>query len=117
VARWRKKFYEYNGRKLSCEERLGTDFYDQIPAPTDFDLEQTWNAEWEKHLWKAATDRVKRRVAPEQYQMFYLHVTKQIPAKEVARRLHVKLPTVYFAKYKVAAAIKKEVARLEKKGV
>jgi hypothetical protein len=34
----------------------------------------------------------------------------------VARKLEVSLPRVYFAKYKIAALLKRQVQRLEKQG-
>jgi len=64
----------------------------------------------------AALDKVKRQVSPSQYQLFYLHVIKKLPAKRVAERVGVKLPEVYFAKYKVSALVKKQIKALEKSG-
>jgi hypothetical protein len=47
--------------------------------------------------------------------VFYLHVCKNIPARQVAKRLDVKLAEVYFAKYKFSAELKRKVARMEDK--
>jgi RNA polymerase sigma factor (sigma-70 family) len=112
----RKKSYERNGQTLPREERLGTTIAERHPALADLDWENVWNAEWEKNVLAAAMRRVKQHATPEYYQMFYLHVVKQIPAREVARRLRVKLAEVYFAKYKVSALIKKQVLLLERQG-
>ena len=113
---WRKKFYEKNGRTLPREEALGTTTVEGLPAPAGFDLEETWGAEWEKGVLEAATARVRESADPAHYQMFYLHVVKQIPAREVARRLKVRLMTVYYAKREIAKHIQKQIAILEKKG-
>ena len=113
---WRKKFYEKNGRTLPREQTLGTTTVEGLPAPASLDWEGTWSAEWEKGVLEAATARVRERADPAHYQMFYLHVVKEIPAKEVARRLKVHLMTVYYAKREITKLIKKEVAILEKKG-
>lgn len=113
---WRKKLYEKNGHTLPREERLGTTTVESLPASAGFDLEGTWSAEWEKGVLQAATARVKAHADPAHYQMFYLHVVKQIPAREVARRLRVRLMTVYYAKREISKLIKKQVALLEKQG-
>jgi hypothetical protein len=44
--------------------------------------------------------------------MFYLYVCKSIPARQVAANLRVKLAEVYFARYKVGTAVKKEIQRM-----
>ena len=56
---------------------------------------------------------VKKNADAHQFQMFFLHVVKGVPALQVARRLGTKLPEVYFAKYKISARLKKEIKRLE----
>jgi RNA polymerase sigma factor (sigma-70 family) len=113
---WRKKFYDKNGRTLPREETLGTTMMEGLPAPPGFDWEAAWNVEWGQTLLQAATARVKPHADPAHYQMFYLHVEKQIPAKEVARRLNVPLMTVYYAKREISKLIRKQIAVLEKQG-
>jgi hypothetical protein len=87
-----------------------------LPTPAGFDLEGTGEADWEKHFLEAATARVKEQADPAYYQMFHLHVVKQIPAREVARRLQAHLMTVYYAKRVISKLIKEQVALLEKQG-
>jgi RNA polymerase sigma-70 factor (ECF subfamily) len=95
-----------------ADETSRTATVERIPDPDGLELETIWNEEWEKNLLDAATERVKRQVDPEQYQLFDFHVLKQWPAKKVARKLGVSLSQVYFAKYKVSALLKKESKRL-----
>jgi hypothetical protein len=64
-------------------------------------------------LAEAALNKVKKQVNAKLYQMFYFHVCKKTPAKQVADRLGAKLTEVYFAKYKVSALVKKEIKALE----
>jgi RNA polymerase sigma-70 factor (ECF subfamily) len=113
---WRRKFYAKNGNTVRREERLGTTTAEGLPAPAGFDLDGAWEADWEKHVLAAATARVKALADPSRYQMFHLHVVKQIPAREVARRLHVHLMTVYYAKRVISKQIQKQIALLEKHG-
>ena len=82
--------------------------------PGGYDLETAWDAEWKHHLLDAALERVKRSAEPEQFQIFDLHVRRGLSAREVARRLEVTLPKVYFAKYKIAALLKRQVQLLER---
>jgi RNA polymerase sigma factor (sigma-70 family) len=109
----RKKQYESEGTRRPREEPLGTSLLEKQADPAAFNLERVWDEEWNKHLMDAAVERVKKRVSAKHYQMFYLHVCKAIPAQKVAQKLDMKLAEVYFAKYKVALLIRKEIKRLE----
>ena len=113
----RRKQYQAGGQRWPKEEAMGTTLIAEFPDPASLDLERAWNAEWEKTLFEAALERVKRRVPALQYQAFHLHVIKRAPARTVAQRLGLKLPQVYFAKCKISVLIKKEIAWLEKKGI
>jgi len=113
----RRKQYQAGGQRLPKEQALGTTVIEEFPDPAGLDLEGAWNEEWEKTLCDAALERVKRRVPALQYQTFHLHVIKNVPARSVAQRLGLKLPQVYFAKCKISALIKKEIAWMEKKGL
>jgi RNA polymerase sigma-70 factor (ECF subfamily) len=87
----------------------------EIPDPAGGDLESVWEDEWQSNLLKAATERVKRRVKEEHYQMFDFYVVRQWPVGKVAQTLGVSAAQVYLAKHRVAGLIKKEVRALEKK--
>jgi len=69
------------------DDTARTSTVDRIPDPSSINLEAVWNEEWEKNLLDAATERVKRKIDPEQYQLFDFHVLKHWPAKKVARKL------------------------------
>ncbi len=62
-------------------------------------------------------DRVKRKVDPEHYQIFYLHSLKGMPARDVAELLKVSVPKVYVVRHRVARRIKREIRMLEQKGL
>jgi RNA polymerase sigma-70 factor (ECF subfamily) len=86
-----------------------------IPDVASENSELIWEEEWQSNLLAAAIERVKRRVKEEHYQMFDFYVIKQWPVSKVAQRLGVSTARVYLAKHRVAALIRKEVRRLEKK--
>lgn len=80
------------------------------------DLHAIWDEEWQVHLLHTALDRLKRRVQPEHYEMYHLHVVKEQPARDVARTLGVSVAQVYLAKHRIGRSLKKELARLTKTG-
>ena len=51
------------------------------------DMEEIWNEEWRVRMGEAALERVKKRVRPEQFQMFDLAVLQHWPARKVAEAL------------------------------
>ena len=95
------------------EDTNRTATIERIADPAGFDLEATWDREWESNLSEAALARVKRQVKPRQFQMFDLYVLKQWPVKEVARALDVSIGQVYVTKHRIAGLLKKELRNLE----
>ncbi len=121
LTRWRiqdqfrKKQYAVGGQRRQRETTLSTTLMEKQSDPSAFNLEQIWDAEWAKNLTEAALERIKKKVSPKHYQMFYLHVCKKLPALQVARRLDVKFTEVYYAKYTVSRLLQKELKHLEAK--
>ena len=79
------------------------------------DMEEIWNEEWRVRMGEAALERVKRRVRPEQFQMFDLAVLQHWPARKVAEALGATLTQVYIARHRLGRLDKQEVRRLEEK--
>lgn len=82
----------------------------ETPASSEFDA--LWEAEWNQHLISLATGRVKSQVSPKQYQVFYLHVLKEMPVREVVQRLKVNRTQVYLAKLRVGRRFREELQKL-----
>ena len=78
-------------------------------------LDSLWEEEWQKNLVDAAMERVKVRIKPEHYQIFYLSAVKNLGTLHVARTIGVSAAQVYLVKHRVAAQVKKEIQQLEKK--
>lgn len=72
-----------------------------------------WDDEWERNLVDAALERVKLRVKPEHYQIFYLSAVKGLGTLEVARMLQVNVGQVYLVRHRLAKEVKREVGRLK----
>ncbi len=110
----RKKQYSRGNQVLQREEPLGPAVLENPAHSSEFDLESIWDEEWQRHLLDTAMEKVKRLVSPKHYQLFHLHVVKQLPAKTIVERMKVKLPEIYFAKYKVQRLLQKEIKYLER---
>jgi RNA polymerase sigma-70 factor (ECF subfamily) len=86
---------------------------ERVPDPETLDLDRHWDEQWEKHLYERTLAALRERIAPEQYQMFDLYMTKALPVRQVARLTGVSVPRVYLTKHRVAAQLKREIERLE----
>ena len=94
-------------------DKSKTSTLERIPDPSGLELEPVWNEEWSRNLLEAALDRVKRQSNPKHYQLYYLHVVKSRPAREVAQTLNTSVGQVYLAKHRISRLLKKQVKRLE----
>ncbi len=94
-------------------ETAQTSFIHKIPDPTPDRIDKLWEEEWQKHLFDAALERVKKRVSAKEFQIFDCYVLKQWPVNEVTAALRVSEASVYTAKSRVSALLKKEVKQLE----
>jgi RNA polymerase sigma-70 factor (ECF subfamily) len=83
--------------------------------PVSESLNVLWDAEWEKNLLDAATDKVKRHLDPQKYQIFDFYVNKEWSSAEVAKAFGVSVGQVYLAKHRVTEMITEEVKKLEMK--
>jgi RNA polymerase sigma-70 factor (ECF subfamily) len=112
VAKWRildqrKKMF----RDRQHSELEGSGCPEQFSA----ELESIWDHEWRNHLLKEATRRVKELVTPKQYQMFYLNALKDLPVREVAKRVGASAAAVYMARHRVGRLLKRELKSLQSK--
>ncbi len=101
-------------RELQRDETARTATVERVPDPAAINLDALFEAEWRKNLFTAALERVKTKFSLKQFQMFDLNVLNEWPAVDVARSLGVSLANVYVTKHRVAAALKKEMKRLER---
>jgi RNA polymerase sigma-70 factor (ECF subfamily) len=83
-------------------------------VPDDANVQATWDAEWQRHIFQAALDRLKRKVDAKHYQIFDCLAVKLWSASKVASSLQVSIAQVYLVKHRLSAQLKREVAALEK---
>ena len=89
---------------------------EHIADPTSPELDAIWDEEWRANLMNAAMARVKLQISPEQYEMFYLYVIKEMAVHKVASRLGVSAGQIYLAKHRISRLLKKEIRKLERDG-
>jgi len=101
-------------REVHLPEENGTTTraLEQLPDPISLDWDKVWESEWERNLLAAALEKVKLRVSPRQFEIFYLHVLKERPVREVAATLEISAGQVYLARHRVGRLLKSEVRRL-----
>lgn len=107
----------YRAREVGKLNPDDTRVAEEINAQNQADAsppEACWDEAWRTQLADTALARVRTQVRPEQFQMFEMYVLRGQSGKAVGRALGVSLMTVYLAKHRVSALLKKEVARLEK---
>ncbi|HAB19938.1 MAG TPA: sigma-70 family RNA polymerase sigma factor [Verrucomicrobiota bacterium] len=87
---------------------------DKRVADAAADLDSLFEKKWRQQLLATALERVKVRFTLKQFQMFDLTAYKEWSADEVGRSLGVSVANVYVTKHRFAAALRKEIARLER---
>jgi RNA polymerase sigma-70 factor (ECF subfamily) len=95
------------------DDMTATAILERLAGGVAPDLEKLWSAEYEELVLAEALERVKRRVRPEQYQIFDLYALKGMPVSEVARLLGVSAARVHLAKHRVSRFVKAELKNLE----
>ncbi len=80
---------------------------------SDEEFARLWEDEWKMNLLGIATRRVKVRLAPDKYQIFYFCVDKGWKSDRVAAAFRIPVEQVYLAKHRVIRMIRQEVGRLE----
>jgi len=105
-----------SGASETGDDSTRTATVERVADHTSFNLDACWEEEWQKNLLRAATEKVKNKVSPKQFQMFELYVLREWPVRKVAATLGVSAAQVYLAKHRIAGLLKKEVKRLEGNG-
>ena len=100
------------GRDIDEEGDEEVGVYENTPNPANTQLDSVWEEEWEQNLMQSAIERVKRKVDPEQYQLFDLYVLKKWPVLKVARTFKVSAGKVYLIKHRITNLIKREIMNL-----
>lgn len=79
-------------------------------------FEKIWESEWKQNITKAALERVKAKVSPKQYQIFDYAVLREMDTSKVRELLGVSLASIYLAKHRIGAQLRKEIEQLKELG-
>ena len=109
----RKRPPDFAERKATRTATSETPTIERIPDPQSLELDAVWNEEWQTNLVDAAMERVKRRIKPDHYQIFYLSAVRMFAPRKVAKMIGVNVARVYLVRHRVGALIKKEIQLLE----
>jgi RNA polymerase sigma-70 factor (ECF subfamily) len=99
-----------------AEDTTQTPLAERVPDPALPEFGAEWDAAYEQHLLERALEAVKARISLKQFQIFDLLVLREWPVRQVAEAHDVSVARVYLAKHRVGAALRKEMARLEREG-
>lgn len=115
ITRWRINDQFRQRRKDTANTIVSTEGTERepladIPDTSGDTFTKIWDREWQNNVMKAAIDRVKMRVSPQQFQIFDYNVLRGMNAGEVKKKLGVSIAQVYLAKHRVGSVLKKEVA-------
>ncbi len=119
LARWRSDDKIRERGRLTVEpmhDREGTgssDTADLVVDPND--PEEQLEAEARKQLFKAALDRLRRKITPRDLQIFQLLVLEEWPANKVAQFLGITSTLVYVVRHRVATQLRTELESIQKR--
>ncbi len=119
TTRWRinDQFRKRQPAEQQAGRNDGSDRTDEVERVVGSDgreVDAEWDREWQRNIFEAALERVKKRVSARQFQIFECCAVKHWSAARVAETLRVSAAQVYLAKHRVSALMKEEVARLAK---
>jgi RNA polymerase sigma-70 factor (ECF subfamily) len=125
LARWRIKNQLKLKAKLAqgqahasafrCDDSSRTPTVERVPAPEASHVEALLDDEWRRTAAEVALEKLKQRVKPKHYQVFYLSVIKQQKVATVARALGVSHANVYVLRHRLAKVLQTIVSDLEKR--
>jgi RNA polymerase sigma factor (sigma-70 family) len=85
---------------------------ERIPDQRDTELTALWDSEWEDYVVGAALERLKEKVKPKHYQVFFLHAIKGQSVRDVGKALGLPAAQVYLLKHRLTPLFRQEVSRL-----
>jgi RNA polymerase sigma-70 factor (ECF subfamily) len=110
----RKRYRTGDVGALPSDDPASAALLGETPDSSSARLEVLWEEEWREHIADVALTKIRRRVRPEQFQMFEFAVLKGWSASKVAEALGVSLTQVYMARHRVGKLVKREIQHLER---
>lgn len=85
---------------------------DDLPEPTDSNLDKIWDVEWEKHIMFEAMKELSLRIEPTTYQAFELYTIQNETPQTVAKLLDMKVNAVYACKNRAISQLKEIIQEM-----
>jgi RNA polymerase sigma factor (sigma-70 family) len=105
--RWRQQLLVPN----ELDDGRSTGLLERIPSDEP-PVHEMLDSDWAEQMFQAALNRVKERVDPKHYQIYFLHVLKHREVMDVCRQLNVNRGQIYLAKFRVKRLLEKELRAL-----
>ncbi len=83
----------------------------ELPAPEQVDDSER---DWQRWAFCWAAGQIEREIEPATWRAFWLTAVEGVPSAEAARRLEMRIGTVYAAKCRVLARIRQRVHELSR---
>ena len=87
---------------------------DSIPDPAPGELSHQWDEEWNRNLIEVALEHLKPQVDAKQFGVFYLHVIKDQPVRQVAKSYGVSSAYVYLVKHRLKRMFERALRSVQK---
>jgi len=113
----RKRYAAREVGKVSADDTKIAEEIESRGQQASGAAEAVWDEQWRTEIADAALARVRRKVKPQQYQIFEMYVIHGENATEVARAMGGSLVTVYLTKHRVSGLLREEAKRLEREMV
>ena len=95
------------------KEVLDLDSIPEVAADARFD--DVWEEEWHRHLLTQALVELRAQVQPVTFSAFEMYAIQEHPVKEVADFLQLSVDSVYVAKNRCIAALKRIIEKLDRR--
>ena len=95
------------------KEVLDIDSLPEVADETHFD--NVWEDEWRRHLLTQALVELRAQVQPVTFAAFEMYAIQEHPVKEVADFLQLSVDSVYVAKNRCIATLKRIIEKLDRR--
>ena len=119
VTRWKigdqfkKRKVHREAANLVPDGESKTELLAGLPDDSRSALEEVWDVEWAKNLTSIALDRLRAKVKPRLFQIFYYLTVEEKPPREVADMLEINIAQVYLIKHRLTQKLKDELKSLK----
>lgn len=99
-----------------CRKRRELVDIDSIPEiADDARFDDVWEEEWRRHLLTQALEELRATVQPVTFSAFQMYAIQGRPVREVANFLQLSVDSVYVAKNRCIAGLKRIVEKLDRR--